>query len=238
VTLNPHKALFADDCPYCVYEFAALSPEIVGILERASTLHHHDAGSTLFRAGQAPSMVWVLTTGTVRLSTNTGPVRTATSGELLGVAAALLDQPYAVSAVCMQPSLVASAPRSVLVKALTEHRAAGQRLGVYASTEAHRSERHFPPTLYEATCALADVVLDFLSGAAEASETELTFTMDTLLKDVVRSLQAHEPSLSLAMAELEHRQILYVHAPFITIHDAAALRRLRGSAKPRALAHG
>jgi len=235
MTPHPHEPLFADDCPYCAYRFDALSPEVVGTLQHASALRHHDAGAILFRAGDAPRMVWVITAGAVTLTGSEGVVRIATSGELLALGATLLNRPHAVTAVCASTSLVTCAPRGLLLQALTEHPAAGERLAAYARADAHRNDRDFPPALQDAASALAGVVLDMAAVYGGASNGGATFEIP--FEDIVHTLHSPEASLAGAMDELERRGIIRVRAPFMTIIDAAALRRLRGAGRLPALVH-
>lgn len=236
MTARPHEQAFADDCAYCAYGFDALSPGVVETLQRASALHHRDVGAILFCAGDAPRMMWVLTEGAVTLAGSGGVVRTATSGELLALGATLLNRPYAVTAVCSSASLVACAPRGLLLQVLTDHPAARERLEAYAFAEAHRTDRDFPPALQEAAAALAGALLDMAALYGSAAKGGATFALEIPFEEIVRNMHLSEASVAGAMGEFERRGIVRIHAPFMRIADRGALRRLLSAGSRSALA--
>ena len=106
-----------------------LSPDALGELESLKVFSDHEANTVLFTEEQAPSQILFLLTGQVKLSMNSSAGRRmilgiANPGETLGLASALSDSTYDVTAETICPCRVASLCRNHFLEFLTRHPAA------------------------------------------------------------------------------------------------------------------
>ena len=103
-----------------------MSPDALGELESLKMFSDHEANTVLFTEEQAPSQILFLLTGQVKLSMNSSAGRRmilgiANPGETLGLASALSDSTYDVTAETICPCRVAALCRNHFLEFLTRH---------------------------------------------------------------------------------------------------------------------
>ncbi len=91
--------------------FCDLSPVALADLDALGEVFHHPRGVLLFREGNAPQAVYILCSGQVKLfcSSEEGKIlilKLASAGDLLGLSAAIAEEPYEASAETLEPTQI------------------------------------------------------------------------------------------------------------------------------------
>ncbi len=109
------------------HELVELRPECLRALAHLQTLAAYDKDSILFRQGQPARGVFILQSGRAELALESNadcrfPLRLAGPGYLLGLSAAIANQPYHCTARLLDPARVAFIHRDDLVPFLRSDR--------------------------------------------------------------------------------------------------------------------
>ena len=109
------------DCVFC-----DLAPEALAAFDGIKTVQTFPKGTILFREGHPARGIFLVCQGHVRLSVNSDSgqrivLRTAGTGEVLGLSAALSATTYEVTAEVMENATVAHIRRKELLQFLRQH---------------------------------------------------------------------------------------------------------------------
>lgn len=119
-----------DNCQSCSLRtasfFCQLSPEALKEFNAVRSTATFPDGAILFLEKQDPRGVFVICSGTVKLSISSSSgktliLRIAKAGEILGLMAVMLDKPYEVTAEALHPCQVAFIRRHEFLQLLAKH---------------------------------------------------------------------------------------------------------------------
>lgn len=115
-------------------------------LSRAYQVHDYEAGETVVREGESSTGIFVLVTGTVEAlvskSTKQVSLHQITAPSVLGITAAMLTQPSAVSLVAVTQLRIALIPRREFLRVLKQFPDAGLAFSHTIANELARTYSH------------------------------------------------------------------------------------------------
>lgn len=127
---SPYNLAVADQCGQCPvrvsHSFCNMQPEPVEALDSIKFTAAYPKGALLFVEGEQPRGVYILCGGKAKLTTTSTEGRTlivkiANHGEILGASAAILGNPYEVSAEVLEPSQVSFIRREDFLRFLNAY---------------------------------------------------------------------------------------------------------------------
>jgi CRP-like cAMP-binding protein len=109
--------------------------ELIDAVQPYGSALNHPAGKILFKRGQQAHGIFLLKTGSARLSIPGALDRSVGPGALLGVPGTLSKGVYSLSAELLEESLVLFVPAERVISLLTEHPEVGYQLVQVLSRE-------------------------------------------------------------------------------------------------------
>ena len=214
----------------CAQVFCGVSAVALEALDSLKCALEFPRGAVLFLEGQAPSGVFVLCEGSVKMSICASDGKTlilniAQPGEILGLSAVLSGKPYELSAETMEPCAVSFVKRNDFLRFLREHPEACfkvvEQLGTNYQTACHEVRwlglRH-------ADQRLARLLLDWSSGNSDAgrAKVELALTQE----EIGQLIGATRMTVNRVLADLKKQRILAGRGTTLIIRDPNRLREM------------
>lgn len=206
-----------------------LSPDALGELESLKVFSDHEANTVLFTEEQAPSQILFLLTGQVKLSMNSSAGRRmilgiANPGETLGLASALSDSTYDVTAETICPCRVASLCRNHFLEFLTRHPAAYKNVVRELSIDCARA-REQVRTLGIAVTAPARLARLLLEWCADGQKTKdgTRFLCSLTHGEIGEYIGASRETVTRIFSEFRYRDLLESRGSTLIISNRRAL---------------
>ncbi len=214
--------------------FCDLSTEALQAFEAIKCATAYPGGSVLFAEGQAPSGVFILCRGAVKLSacSDTGKVlivRLAKAGEILGLSATLSGKPYELTAQTTEPCQANFVKRSEYLCFLRAYPEACFKVAQQMS-ERYRvacQEVRWVGLMRTADQRLAKLLLDWSRGnGADHPENyvELTFTQE----EIAQLIGTARETVTRVMREFRNRQIIELAGSVLIIRNRSELEEIAG----------
>ena len=154
---SPYNLDIDEHCMTCRHRkdgvFCDMSTETLAALDAVRFSFNYPKGSILFLEGEQSRGVFILCSGTVKLTTSSSDGRTlitriAQRGEVLGVSATIAGKAYAVSAETLEPSQVSFIDRDSFLRLLASSAEASMHAAILLSEKdfaaQHQLARSFP----------------------------------------------------------------------------------------------
>jgi CRP/FNR family transcriptional regulator, cyclic AMP receptor protein len=220
---TPYGLEIIENCVTCPHRedrlFCNLSPEAVAELSKITAASAYPKGATLFMEGQPVRGVFIICSGSVKLSTSSADgktliVRIADPGEVLGLAATVTGKPYELTADVIEPAQANFISRADFLAFLTSHgevalRVAQQMGGIYHS-------------------AIAEMRSIGLSHSASKDEPRATLSMTH--EEIAQIIGASRETVTRLFTDFKKKRYLQVHGSMLILRDKPALEKLAGVA--------
>lgn len=229
--LEPH-------CTVCGAEakgvFCTLTGTHLERLDREKVVHHYDRGDTVFYAGNLPLAIYCIYSGRVKLFKSGAKgeeqvIRLLGTGEILGYRALLANEPYAATAVALEPTTICMVLKETLFDFLQQSPDLALRLMAKMARELRASEdllvSHRESTARERT---AQLLLWFLDNGHKNARMPVKLKIPLKRSEMAHMVGASPETLSRMLRSLASRGILELSRTDIWIRDAVALRQLTG----------
>ena len=237
---TPYGIEIIENCVTCPHRedrlFCNLSPEAVAQLSKITAASAYPKGATLFMEGQPVRGVFIICSGSVKLSTSSADgktliVRIADPGEVLGLAATVTGKPYELTADVIEPAQANFISRADFLAFLTSHgevalRVAQQMGGIYHSAIA---EMRSIGLSHSASEKLAHFLLDWCNGHS-ASEDEPRATLTMTHEEIAQIIGASRETVTRLFTDFKKKRYLQVHGSTLILRDKPALEKLAGVA--------
>jgi CRP/FNR family transcriptional regulator, cyclic AMP receptor protein len=215
---TPYGLHLVENCGTCQLRsqrlFCDLSPEALQAFEAIKCTTAYPKGAVLFAEGQAPSGIFMVCKGTVKLSacSHTGKVlvlRLSKPGEILGLSAVLSHRPYELTAITAEPCQVNFVNRNAYLQFLRDYPEVCFKVTEQLS-ERYRlacQEVRWLGLIRTAEQRLAKLLLDWSQGLREdqpENYVELTLTQE----EIAQLIGTTRETVTRVMSDLKKRNIL------------------------------
>jgi CRP/FNR family transcriptional regulator len=175
---SPYNLKIEDHCTACSMRkerpFCNMSNDAVAGMESVKFTGVYPKGSLLFVEGEQPRGVFILCNGRAKLTTTSSEGRTlivkiAGPGEILGVSAAMLNEPYELSGETLEPAQVNFIRREDFLRLLATHSEACMHTAQQLSAKYATAQRDIRSLgLAQSTSEkLAKLILNWCEGEEE-----------------------------------------------------------------------
>ena len=217
-----------EDRLFCNLPSAATSE--LNAMRQASV---YPKGSVLYVEGQAPRGAFVLCAGSAKLTTTSARgrsliVRIAEAGEVLGLASAVANTPYDVTAETLEPTEVNFLPRESVLRFLQNHGEVALRVAQHLSMELQRAYRQaariaLAPT---ARAKLAGLLLDWANYQARPTSNGATFQLRLTHEEIGELIGTSRETVTRTLQDLCQQGAIQIKGTTVLVSDPARLESL------------
>jgi CRP/FNR family transcriptional regulator, cyclic AMP receptor protein len=214
----------------CAQVFCGLSAGALEALDSLKCALEFPKRALLFLEGQAPSGVFVLCKGSVKMSICARDGKTlipniAQPGEILGLSAALSGKPYELSAETMEPCAVSFVKRNDFLRFLKEHPEACFKVVEHLGTKYQTACREVRWLgLRHADQRVARLLLDWSSENNDAGERTLKLLLTQ--EEIGELIGATRMTVNRVFADLKKQRIVAGRGTALIIRDPNRLREM------------
>ena len=233
---GPYGLSVTDDCTECPGRNAGFFCEISHpALQALNQLSHKTtlpAGAILFVEGQAPRGMFVVCSGKVNLSTTSREgkiliLKTAESGEALGLSAAISGLGYETTAETATPCQLNFVDRKHFLELMQAYSAIGMHTAQCLSRDYQSAYRDIHDLVLTRSSAgkLARLLLSqSLKRGAQATESCMTTPMTH--EEMAQRIGASRETVTRLLSDLRKKQLIRLEGPMLVIRDRTALEAL------------
>ena len=241
----PYGLDIIDDCTTCnnriAQFFCGVSPSVLQSLNQVSHKSTLPAGAILFVEGQAPRGMFIICSGKVNLSTTSREgkiliLKTANTGEALGLSASISGVGYETTAETATPCQLAFVERKRFLELLDSHSEIGVHMAQYLSQDYQSAYRDIHDLVL--TRSSAGKLARLLLSQSPQQETYRhdTHRHETPAETRVHLVMTHEEmaqrigasreTVTRLLSHLRKKQLIRLDGPTLIIHDRTALEAL------------
>lgn len=233
---GPYNLTLQNDCTTCPMRqdgrFCDLSAPALAMLNTMKFSAAYPKGATLFVEGETPRGVFILCTGKAKLTTSSSEGKTlilhiANAGEILGISAAILGQPYEVSAETMEPSQVNFIRHADFLAMLHAHPEVCLRSAEQLSAKYRQAQRELRALGLSQTTSekLARLILDW---SADGEETPRGVRVKVLLthEEIGQMLGTTRETVTRLLSELRRKGLIEMSGASLYVRQRDALQQM------------
>jgi CRP/FNR family transcriptional regulator len=231
-----HGRALVDDCMTCTarntHGFCALSPSGLKTLDGTSHPITYPDGALVFVEGQHARGAYVLCAGRAKLSTTSrdGKVlilRIAVSGEVLGLSAALSDQPYELTVETSGACHIRFLERQALQGVIQNSPEFGVRASLALSRQIQRAYRdiHELVLARSSTGKLARLLLSWSQNREKPGE-EARVPASLTHEEMAQMIGSSRETVTRLLGDLKKRELVRLEGAKLVIRNRAAMEAL------------
>ena len=233
---TPYGLTILDNCVTCPVReehlFCNLPLPAVQRLNEIKSTALYPKSAMLFIEGQQPRGVFILCTGKAKLSTSSSEGKTiitkiSDAGDVLGLNAAISNQPYEVTAEMIEPGQANFIARDALLQFLREYGEVALRVAQQLSRNYFVAYEEIR-TLGLATSPaekFAKLLLSWVSGKSAANgtyQTKVTLTHE----EIAEMIGTTRETVSRLFSDFKKRQLIQVKGSTLVIRNKPAVEKL------------
>ena len=234
---TPYNLDVTHDCTKCTQRgnrsFCNLEDKAVASLDAMKFTTVHAKGALLFVEGEDPRSVYVLCHGRVKLTMSSSDgrtliVRIAEPGEILGASAAMLGQPYEMSAETVEPCQVNVIKREHFLEFLRQYPEASMKLARQLSAScaaAHRDIRSLGLS-QTATEKMARLLLDWCNNGGVKVDKGIRLKVLLTHEEIAQMIGATRETVTRVISDFKSRKLIDVKGSTMIIGSTPALEAL------------
>jgi CRP/FNR family transcriptional regulator len=209
-----------------------LSPEAASAFEAIKQTNHYPAGVIIFTEGDEPQGIYALVHGKAKLILGMDKkraqiIRMAEAGEVMGLSAAIANEPYEMSVETLSPCRIEFVTCRELLRFLHEQPEVCFRVVQLLGQTLHESYEQF--CLFEKTPPVATrLAYVLLNWCAEGQETNEGIRLDIPLthEGIARMIGTSRETVTRALGKFRDKRILRLEGSTILIRKKAELEKL------------
>jgi len=231
---TPYGLEIVEDCHTCRHRretsFCDLQQETLKALSAASVVTTYPRGAVLFVEGQMPKGVWILCEGRIKLTVTSSCgqariIRTAETGEALGLAATVLGSPHALNGETMSRCAFRFIKRWDFLRLLKDRTdlrmSVARQLGQQYIIACHVMGSLGVPQ--SASERLAELFLHWAgeqgNNGFERAHVDVMFTHE----EVAQIIGTTRETVSRLLRKFKQRQLIELHGSSLTLCDPKSL---------------
>ncbi|HEV2720719.1 MAG TPA: Crp/Fnr family transcriptional regulator [Thermoanaerobaculia bacterium] len=203
--------------------FCNVSPSGVEALNAVKLTAIHPKASRLFTEGDMPRAVFILCSGRAKVTTSSAEgktliMRIAGAGEVLGVSATILGQPYEVSAETIEPMQISLLKPRDFLRLLHTHADLALNAVRQLSAKYHTAQREIRSLglAHNTAEKLARLLLDWCGSGSEA---RLLYTHE----EIAQMIGSTRETVTRVLGDFRHDHVIEVSGASMTVLDRRAL---------------
>jgi CRP/FNR family transcriptional regulator len=235
--LSPYGLTLIESCLTCKMRsgriFCDLPESSLRDFEAIKYAAAYPNGAVLFIEGQEPRGIYILCSGSVKVSVGaedgkTVIVRIATPGEVLGLAATVSGKPYDVTAVTMTPCQINFLKRDDFLRLIKRDAQACLKVAEQLSEKYNTACQQVRSlgTPRSATGRLAALLLQWTARNGESYKPEPRLRMALTHEEIAQILGASRETVTRVFGELRAREIVRSQGSILVIRNKHALKAL------------
>jgi len=232
----PYGLDIIDDCTECSLThpgfFCGLSDSAQQALNQVSHKSVLPAGAILFVEGQSPRGMFILCSGKVNLSTTSREgkiliLKTAESGEALGLSAAISGAGYESTAETATPCQLNYVDRQHFLELMQSQSEIGMHTAQCLSRDFQTAYRDIHDLVLTRSSAgkLARLLLSH-SPAQPDNDTETRFRSSMTHEEMAQRIGASRETVTRLLGDLRKKELIRLDGPTLVIRDRNALEAL------------
>lgn len=231
----PYDLELVENCAQCNYRkpdfFCSFSESALVALTQVGHKTLLPAGAILFVEGQAPRGMFIVCSGRVNLSTTSREgkiliLKTAEAGEALGLAAAISNVGYEITAETATPCELNFIDRRHILELLQSHSEVGVQVAHCLSRGFQSAYRDIHDLVLTRSSAgkLARLLLSQSSTGEEDCESRVRSTMTH--EEMAQRIGASRETVTRLLSDLKRKRLIRAEGATLIIRDRGALRAL------------
>jgi len=243
--MAPYGLEIIEDCSECSQTSSpgfccGLTPSSLGALNEISHKSILPAGAILFVEGQSPRGMFILCSGKVNLSTTSREgkiliLKTADSGEALGLSASISGAGYESTAETATPCLLNFVDRKEYLELMQTHSEIGMHTAQSLSRDYQSAYRDIHDLVLTRSSAgkLARLLLsNSLTNSSSSHSPDGMETTESRIHSVMtheemaQRIGASRETVTRLLSDLKKKQLIRLDGPTLVIRDRSALQAL------------
>ena len=237
---SPYGLDASDSCVDCAFRshshFCDFDPELLKSFETLKYATVFPKGAVLFVEGQSPRGVFMLCTGSVKLTTCSSDgkaiiTRIAEGGEVLGLSAAVSGNPYLATAETLVPCQVNFIRREDFLRFLKDNGSACLRVSEHLSNNYHNAFEQVRSLGLSHTASekLAKLILEFAAKNSRESEKGICLKLTLTHEEIAQMIGASRETVTRLLGDFKNKQMIQIKGSTLIIRDKAALAAMVSS---------
>jgi CRP/FNR family cyclic AMP-dependent transcriptional regulator len=233
----PHAFEIADSCAECQMRFNRLFCNLpVEALQALDTIKYTTSfpkGAVLFFEGQSPRGVFVVCKGRVKLSTCSSEgkaliTQISMNGEVIGLSAALSNQPYEVSAETLEPCTVNFIKRDDFLRFLGQHGEACLRVAQHLSNDYHSAYEKARALGLSSSAGekLARLILDWIDRDGKSTESGIQLKLTLTHEEIAQMISTSRETVTRLLGDFRNEDIIQIKGANLVIRNKQALESM------------
>ena len=237
---SPYGLDLIDSCLDCkvrsTSHFCDFDSELLKSFETLKYATVFPKGAVLFVEGQSPRGVFMLCTGSVKLTTCSSDgkaiiTRIAEGGEVLGLSATVSGNPYMATAETLVPCQVNFIRREDFLRFLKENGTACLRVSEHLSNNYHNAFEQIRSLGLSHTASekLAKLILEFAAKNSRETDKGISLKLTLTHEEISEMIGASRETVTRLLGDFKNKQIIQIKGSTLIIRDKAALAAMVSS---------
>lgn len=226
-----------EDCASCNWRsgrfFCDLDQATLHDFEKLGFTNVYPPASVLYSEGQHPHGIFLLCTGSVKLSISAGDGRTlishiAAPGEVLGLSSALTGNPFKATAETLDVSHIHFVRRDDFIRMVLNSQALSSNAVRQLSHECEADADHIRilGLAHSAAEKLANLILTWCTSHGNPTESGIRVRMLMTHEDISQLIGTSRETVSRLLKDFREKKIVSIRGSALTVHDREALEAL------------
>lgn len=234
---TPYNLDVNHDCTKCTNrserQFCNMEEKAVASLDALKFTTIHPKGALLFVEGEDPRSVYLLCRGRVKLTMSSSDgrtliVRIAEPGEVLGATAAMLGQPFEMSAETIEPCQVNVIRREHFLEFLKHFPEASMRLARQLSEDCAAAHRDIRALGLSQTASekMARLLLDWCANGGVRVDKGIRLKVLLTHEEIAQMIGATRETVTRVISDFKSRKLIDVKGSTMIVGNPPALEAL------------
>ena len=237
---SPYGLDVNDSCITCKIRteghFCDFDSELVSKFESLKYATVFPKGAVLFVEGQSPRGVFMLCTGSIKLTTCSSEgkaviTRIAEGGEVLGLSATVSGRPYMATAETLIPCQVNFIKREDFLRFLKENGTASLRVSEHLSNNYHNAFEQIRSLglSQSASEKLAKLMLEWCAKSGKDTDKGISVKLTLTHEEIAQIIGSSRETVTRTLGDFKTRQIISIKGSSLIIRDKTALAAMVSS---------
>lgn len=231
---SPYGLQIIQSCTSCPVKeerlFCRLGPEALAEQTAMRQTGFHPKGAVLFVEGQSPNGIYVVCTGTVKLTVTSSRgtaliLRIVEPGEVLGLSAVLSGTSHEVTAETLEPTETSFFPRERFLSFLARHGDVALRVAEQLSLEVRHAHRQAARIALapNARGKLAGLLLDWAGYRGEPLRGQACFPLRLTHEEIGALIGSSRETVTRLLSDFRREGLIEIQRSLITLRKPAEL---------------
>ena len=234
---NRYGVEICDNCLDCKWRtdsfFCQFEPHTLEVFNSITFTNVYPAGALLYAEGEPPRGLFILCSGSARLSVSSGSgktliTRVVEAGEALGLTSVLSGNPYKSTAETVAPSQLKFVKRDDWLRFSAEHRAVAINIARQLVEESESNADQIRALGLANTAAerLAQLLLNWVEESGRASQSGMRIPVPMTHEEISQMIGTSRETVTRLLKSFREKKIITVRGSSMTVHKMSDLEDL------------